>query len=92
VDNPEETALGFFMVAGINEKRIYVDHPDELGLSFSYCTPDYMSYGLIGLIHRSNWPIYIYEDDAGDRALGNDECFDCRKLGGTVIKPGFWEE
>ena len=92
VDNPEETTLGFFMVAGLNEKRIFINHPEELGFPFSYCTPDYMSYGLIGLIHRSQWPIYIYEDDAGERALASEECFDCRELGGTTIRPAFWVE
>jgi hypothetical protein len=51
-----------------------------------------MSLGLIGLIHPANWPIYVYEDEAGDRALANDECFDCRKLGGTTDRPGFWQD
>lgn len=92
VGNPDETVLGYFMVAGQEEQRIFVDHPGELGLDFSYCSPDYRSYGLIGLIHPANWPIYIYEDEAGDRGLANDECFDCRKLGGTTIRPEFWED
>lgn len=90
--DPDETVLGFFMVAGQDERRVFADHPSELNLDFSYCSPDYMSYGLIGLIHPDNWPIYIYEDEAGSRALANDECFDCRKLGGTTIRPDFWED
>jgi len=92
VDNPDEAVLGFFMVAGQSEKRIFVDHPEELDLPFSYCDPDYMSYGSIGLLHPSNWPIYIYEDEAGLRALANDECFDCRELGGATTRPEFWED
>jgi len=92
VDNPDEMVLGFFMVAGLNEKRIFVDHPEEFGLSFSYCEPDYMSYGSLGLFSRALWPIYIYEDPANNRAVANDECFDCRELGGTIIRPEFWEE
>jgi hypothetical protein len=48
---PDETVLGFFMAAGQNEKRIFVDHPEELDLTFSYCEPDYMGYSFIRLIH-----------------------------------------
>lgn len=92
VNDPEETVLGYFMVAGQDEQRVFVDHPSELELTYSYCGPDYRSYGLIGLIHPSNWPIYIYEDEAGDRALANDECFDCRELGGSTTQPAFWED
>ncbi len=92
ITDPGETVLGFFMVAGQDERRVFIDHPSELELDFSYCSPDYMSLGLIGLIHPANWPIYVYEDEAGDRALANDECFDCRKLGGTTDRPGFWQD
>lgn len=90
--NADEAVLGFFLVAGQDEQRVYVDHPSELDLSFSYCALDYMSYGLLGLFNPGVWPIYIYEDDAGDRAIANDECFDCRELGGTIIQPAFWED
>ncbi len=90
-DDPNETVLGFFLVAGQDEKRIFVDHPEELGFSFSYCEPDYMSIGQLGFIPPAHWPVYIYQD-LGGRTLGNDECFDCRKLGGTLTRPDFWEE
>lgn len=92
VNDSDEAVLGFFMVAGLDEQRIFIDHPDELGLSYSYCEPDYFGYNFIGLIHPANWPIYIYEDETGARALSNDECFDCRELGGTTTKAAFWED
>ena len=92
INNPDETILGFFMVAGLNEKRIFVDHPEELDLSYSYCSPDYFSLSSIGLVHPSNWPIYIYEDEAEELAVANEQCFDCRKLDGTLTRPEFWED
>lgn len=92
IDNPDETVLGFFMVASQNEKRVFVDPPAGLDIQSTYCEPDYMSYGFLGLFHPSNWPIYIYEDETGQRALGIESCFDCRKLGGTTTRPEFWEE
>ena len=92
LDDPKETVLGFFMVAAQNEKRIFVDPPPGLDLQRTFCTPDYMSYGLISLFPEATWPIYIYEDESGVRALAPEECFDCRELGGTLLKPEFWEE
>ncbi len=92
VDDPDETVLGFFMVAGQTEERAFVGHPEELGLPFSYCEPDYMGYAFIGLQPPAVWPIYVYEDEAGGRALANEECFDCRELGGTIVRPEFWED
>lgn len=92
VADPDEAVLGFFMAAGMDEQRVFVDPPGELELAFSYCDPDYRSYGFIGLIHPSNWPIYIYEDEAGQRAVANEACFDCRELGGTTARPAFWED
>jgi len=80
--------LGFFTVAGIDEERVFVDRPDELTEEFSYCFPEY--FVPLSLIHPSNWPIYLWEDDMGYTAVANDECFDCRKLGGTTEKPAFW--
>jgi len=91
-NDPDEAVLGFFMVAGQDDQRVYVDHPSELGLSFSYCEPDYMSYAFLGLFNPGVWPIYIYEDPSGGRALANEDCFDCRKLGGTTSRPVFWED
>lgn len=92
VENPDELVLGFFMVAGLDEERIFVDHPAELDLSYSYCTPDFMSYGFVGLLPRSSWPVYIYEDESGQRALAEKECFDCRELDGSLTPPDFWVE
>lgn len=92
VDNPEETVLGFFMVAGLSEKRIFVDRAEASVPTFSYCEPDYMSFSLISLIHSSSWPIYIYEDETGARAIANEECFDCRELDGTTTRPDFWKD
>ncbi|MFT4666455.1 MAG: hypothetical protein ACI9XB_003421 [Gammaproteobacteria bacterium] len=92
IDDSEETVLGFFMVAAQNEKRIFVDPPQGLDIRKDACFPDYMSYGLISLLPAAVWPVYIYEDDQGERALSNDECFDCRERGGTLDRPDFWED
>ena len=92
IDNADETVLGYFMVAAQNEKRVFVDPIPGVDAKSTFCDPDYMGYMFIGLLHPSNWPIYVYEDVNGERAIGNDECFDCRELGGTIIRPDFWEE
>ena len=92
VDDPEERVLGFFLVSGQTEKRIFVDRPEEVETPFSYCSLNYMLAGFLGLVPEERWPIYIYEDDTGAMGVANDACFDCRELGGTLIEPEFWEE
>jgi hypothetical protein len=91
-DDPDEAVLGYFMVAAQSEKRIFIDPIPDLEVKRTFCEPDYMGYAFIRLIHPSNWPIYVYEDESGGRAVSNDECFDCRELGGTIIRPEFWED
>ncbi len=92
IHDPDEKVLGFFMVAAQNEKRVFVDPPPGLDTDRMYCDLDYMSYGFLGLFPPSSWPIYIYEDAQGGRALASESCFDCRELGGTTTEPDFWEE
>ena len=91
VDNPEEPVLGFFLVAGQTEKRIFLDRPEELETEFSYCFPPDYDLSTLPFFPRSFWPIYIYEDEMGRKAIGLRECFDCRMFGGTLIEPDFWE-
>lgn len=91
VDDSEERVLGFFMVAAENEKRVFIDPPD-FEVRQDTCSLDYMAYGLIGLLPEAAWPVYVHEDENGDRGLANDACFDCRARGGTLERPDFWED
>lgn len=101
VKNPDEQVLGYFIVAGSDEKRIFVDKPT--GVHFHYNTTcgmirDDLNNALWLL--RNQWPVYltiVYEGEEGNEvgkiALPNRQsCVDCRKAGGYINKPDFWEE
>ncbi len=92
VDDPDEMVLGYFMVAAQDEQRVFVNPPADIEVRKDSCFLDYMSYGFITFFDDSRWPIYIFEDMNGGRALATKGCFDCTELGGTIVEPEFWEE
>ncbi len=91
VANTEEPVLGYFTVAGVTEKRIYLNHP-PLVFYHGECAPDYEGMRFLRFEPEELWPIYItYVQDAG-MALGiKESCFDCRLDGGSLTPPDFWE-
>lgn len=90
-NDPDEPVLGYFMVAGMSEKRIFADRP-PLTFYYEECTPDFESVKWISFEPPSTWPIYI--DDLmflGLAMANSDACFDCRLDGGSITPPDFWE-
>lgn len=93
--NPEDALLGFFYVAGVDEKRIFVDRPPSSQVKFYYgiCEiddGDFDAYKYIRTTPSNTWPLYVTTDDVGQRALTDQACVDCRKRGGSIAKPDFW--
>lgn len=96
-EDREELVLGYFMVAGISQKRIYVNRPDvTIEMYYDICElslSDYEDYNWMFLGGPlSTWPLYITQNGNGVRALPVQECIDCTKSGGTLDKPDFWED
>lgn len=90
-DNPDEPVLGYFIVAGSDEMRIFLDRP-QLLFSYYECEPDFEGMRFIRYEPSSMWPIYI--DDImflGLARAANKSCFDCRLSGGYLTPPDFWE-
>ncbi|PLX08399.1 MAG: hypothetical protein C0598_12240 [Marinilabiliales bacterium] len=96
VDNPEEPVLGYFLVAGLDEKRIFVDRPKyPVEFHYSVCTlseRDFESYAERIYADPVFYPLYAIETNGGRRAIPPKGCTDCREHGGTITKPDFWEE
>lgn len=93
-DDPEEVVLGYFMVAGEEKKRIFVNRPDPpVKMRYDECIlveADYMNFGTIFLTLPWEWPQFATFDNNGGNAYPNQDCLDCRLRGGTIEKPEFW--
>ena len=89
--HPENEVLGFFSVASMKEKRIFVSEVPDLPLDFyTYCSPSVLRFGLKE-ITPDEYPAYLLGDEGGWRpVLLNEECVNCMLLGGTNVKPDFW--
>ena len=91
INNSDETVLGFFTVAGVTEKRIFMTR-QELPYYYDICDPDFE--GVAWLFYEmdpAGWPIYVTDIPPYGKALAfNESCFDCRLEGGTLTRPDFW--
>ena len=94
-DNSGEPALGYFGVSSVVTHRLTIKKSE--GLSFNevpYCTPIWPETGF-----PPTKPLYLVgmknpKDPEGPSGWGyaDAECFDCTLLGGTVVKPPFFED
>ncbi|NOX84424.1 MAG: DUF4249 domain-containing protein [Chlorobi bacterium] len=94
INNPDEPVLGYFLVAGVSEQRIFVGKPPLL-FHYSVCElteADYDAMRFLRYSNKNEWPLYITTDKNYALALPNQACIDCRLKGGTNIKPDFWED
>ena len=86
--HPEKPALGYFMVAGLKEKRIFVN-PPPIAFRYDVCTIESKSDAFLAERFKNRpelWPVFFAAGYYIDQ-----ECMDCRKMG-ALTKPAFWEE
>lgn len=93
--DPDEPVLGYFMVAGMDERRLFFDRPGyPVEMDYWQCVlsiADYEEYGwMFRIIDKREFPIYVTMDGSGRRAVPNPACVDCQRNGGTLEKPDFW--
>ena len=93
-DNPDELVLGYFMVAGTDTKRIFVNRPGPpVIMRYPICQleeADYMNFGDLWRSKEDEWPLYATFDNNGANAAPNQECLDCTLSDGTIERPEFW--
>jgi len=82
VNNPDEPVYGFFTVASIDQKRIFVDKPN---------TPFYYEICFVDTVPGFCPPPHYYAL-IGENSTGEvkESCIDCRSKGGVTTKPDFW--
>ena len=94
-DDQDDLVLGYFMAAGIDTMRIFVDRPQPpVIMRYPVCQlseSEYMNFGTIFLTLESEWPVYATFDNDGHNALPDNQfCMNCILKGGTIVKPAFW--
>jgi len=92
-DDPDEEVIGIFYASSVTEKRIFVK------VHYYKYAPNCLPYALRGddllkfleTFDKSLYPIYLLFVDRGVFDYADQECMDCRKYGGSIIRPEFWE-
>jgi len=92
---PDEPVLGYFLVGGKEEKRVFVGPPTGVGVHYQTCEisgANYEAYRRIRWTDPRQWPLYVNIDLNYTPVLMHQACVDCRQKGGTIIKPDYWED
>ena len=84
VNDQSETVLGYFTVASVDQKRMYIN---KINKPFYFSTCD-IGTDLSNMFKVAG-PIYLVLTEEG---LGkvHPDCIDCRSEGGDIKKPSFW--
>jgi len=94
INNPSEEVLGYFGLSSFHSKRIIISDVKELSFSYiPHCVPILIDGPLPG--DRPLYFISAYDEgtaNTSNKYYAGEECFDCTTLGGTTIKPDFWDE
>lgn len=88
INDEDEPVMGYFTVAGLTEKRIFLNRPFHT-FDYGVCFPDTDPRGFYYTYWRW-WPVYAYLTDDGLYAHAPKSCFDCTLHGGTLTMPWFW--
>jgi hypothetical protein len=97
VTNPAEPVIGYASVSFVTSKRMFIDH-SELNDWF-YKAPGVICVEVSTFQNPVDFRIYDYPDTTlsisyyvtgGGLVLTKKDCLDCRRRGGTNLKPSFW--
>lgn len=88
---PGQTVLGYFQVASVKTKRIFVKNvPDLEILQPASCGVYVLRNGLREFTPQ-DYPVYLLENKGAFLQMTN-ECIFCTSIGGTTVKPDYWPE
>ena len=89
IDDALEPVLGYFMVAGVSQNRIFIDRPNEIPPPIK-CFVQTNNLGEALENSVSDWPIFLTED-GGSLGIAYGDCIDCTVTkGASLKKPDFW--
>ena len=85
VNNADEQVLGFFWASSCTKKHIFFEDP------FGYSSFEPCPIRLIlSQQYYDSYPIFIIGSPT-EAYYAEQECFDCRLIGGTTQRPDFWK-
>jgi Domain of unknown function (DUF4249) len=92
--NPEEPVIGYFSIATIQTKRLYILNSQVK----NWKGRDYTSFCTPRITTRDSASFYLWDPNlapayfvtGGGLAIANVFCVDCRLQGGINRKPGYW--
>jgi hypothetical protein len=88
---PEQSVLGYFQVASVRKKRLFIKDVPDLKLIYTHsCGVYQLRKGLVEFTPR-DYPAYLFID-LTHFAVMTPECIFCTMSGGTQVKPDFWPE
>ncbi len=90
INNPDEVVLGYFVVAGMSEKRIFVDKPSGLVITKDDCTINTSMMELLPQAPQGMWPFFLVKTTGGQFGVVDEACVNCLLAGGELTKPDFW--
>lgn len=97
VTNPSEPVIGYASVSSVTEKRIFIDHNEVNDWFFK--PSGVVCVQISTFQNQANYLLYDYADTSfapnyyvtpGTMIVTKKDCLDCRRRGGTNIKPTFW--
>jgi hypothetical protein len=96
LSDPGKPVLGFFQASHLSQQRIFIPQVRDMGIRYdSLCSPTPLGRKLWKEFVRADYPVYYrYFYGPGYRYLRiiDNDCIDCRRLGGSLTKPEFWPE
>lgn len=89
ITNPGKAALGYFMVAGLSEKRLFITPPPFI-FRIGLCSIPQPQTNAINWFRNSPdlWPVF-YTGTFAFPLYVDPECVDCRE-NGVLEKPNYW--
>ncbi|NOQ24112.1 MAG: DUF4249 family protein [Bacteroidales bacterium] len=91
INNEEESLLGYFTVASVSQKRIFVKKSED---SFYYSTGLVITDQVAIREYKRNHNAPYFWTELEDDVFGiiDGSCIDCRTEGGNLYHPEFWIE
>lgn len=98
VNDPSKPVIGYASAAVVTEKRIFIDHQDlfnwvklpipDLNCELFRTDQDPNDFSRFNY-YDTTWGPYYYS--GSQIVIAKKDCLDCRRKGGTNIKPAFWQ-